>query len=73
MPRMTITGGPGFPLEINFNAPPPFGPYFEVHPVSQGGSKVFQVSGLLREEAGEAKLLSVISEFIDTCNQSPGD
>lgn len=49
VPRMTITGRLGFPLEVNLKVPPSFSSSFRVHFVSQGNPKIFQASGLLRE------------------------
>ena len=51
VPRMTITSGLGFPLEVNLNVLPSPSSSFKVRYVSWGNPKIFQASGLLREGA----------------------
>lgn len=52
VPRMTVTSGLRFPLEVNLNVPPSFSSSFRVCYISRGNPKIFQDSALLREGAG---------------------
>lgn len=68
---MTRTSGLGFPLELNLSVPPSFSSSFRGLVMFPEAAQRFSRPLVYWEkEQGEAKLFSVISQFIATCNQS---